>query len=81
MWDKQKVTELTEQEKWECTVRWLNALYRHSVFPEDFPEEPCENCPLLWVKCPKNYPQDSFRVLEKYTGRGTIVGHEVHSGL
>lgn len=33
--DPKKVAELTEQEKWECTVRWLNVLYRGHHYLSD----------------------------------------------
>ena len=101
---------LTEQEKWECTARWLNATYRACVFQDPlvrvFPEEigplsieealynpdnidPCCVCPIYFEKCQHNTmdhnvpgvckvlrpPQESFQVLEKYTGANTIVSY------
>ena len=79
---------LTEQEKWECTVRWLNACYRHFVFPNDYSGDPCPDCPLQFRKCFRcdhktgiQYISDNFRVLEQFTGDGTVVGHCVSSGL
>jgi len=74
--------ELTEKEKWECIVRWVNQAYRYSCFPEDYPEiEPCSKCPLMWKKCPQDLPQRFFKVLEKYTGEGTVVGETISTGL
>lgn len=64
-----KVIELTESEKWECTVRWLNALYsgyRYMLYgemsQEEFLEEtnPCyPACPYR-EKCP-SVDQDPYR--------------------
>lgn len=86
--------ELTEQEKWECTVRWLNVLYSAHFYLQAGYEVPlevvdgCLKCPF-YDKCPSNYhvtddglPDLSkmipipmnFKVLEQFTGTGTVVG-------
>lgn len=38
---------MTEQERWECVVRWLNALYRAYANGEPFPEKRIGN-DMIW---------------------------------
>lgn len=69
MVDHNKVFELTEQEKWICTVRWLNELYSGYYYLqtgemnlEEFLDEinPCTNeCPC-YKKCPST-SHDPYR--------------------
>lgn len=72
--------ELTEMEKWECTARWLNACYRS--FPRQIEYDPCERCPIYEKKCHLqwNLPQVNFKVIEQFTGPGTIVGMNTDYG-
>ncbi len=63
MRDPKKAVELTEQEKWECTARWLDALYvgyYHllcgNIDADGFLEHVdahCLRCPH-YNKCPSN---------------------------
>lgn len=64
---------LTEQEKWSCTVQWLNALYT-AFFKKTEVEIPCEKCPVFTKKCESRVPPPAnFEVLEKVTGKGTVI--------
>lgn len=64
---------LTEKEKWECTAKWLNALYIAFCKNEEV-EIPCAACPYHMEKCGENVPPPAnFKVMEKHTGDGTIV--------
>lgn len=69
MSNPEKVEELTESEKWECTVRWLNRLYsgyRYMLYGEMTPEEFLEDTSACYPECPysKKCPsvdQDPYR--------------------
>lgn len=91
MIDPKKVNELSEHEKWVCTVRWLNTLYSRYYFfalkeltAEEFIEgtDACRGCPY-YVKCPSVAKEPyrpfvpipiNFRVLERFTGAGSVAG-------
>lgn len=76
--------QLTEAEKWQCTARWLNYLYRKFAIPKDDFVFPCDSCPICESKCGsymRDYPQRNFTVLEKFTGPNTIVGPVVTWGI
>lgn len=69
MINPEKVSELTESEKWECTVRWLNALYSGywymlygEMSQEEFLEEtnPCYPECSCYEKCP-SVDHDPYR--------------------
>lgn len=69
MINPEKAEELTESEKWECTVRWLNALYsgyRYMLYgemnQEEFLEEtnPCYLECSCYKKCP-SVDHDPYR--------------------
>lgn len=42
---------MTEQEKWECVVRWLNALYRAYLYGQPFPEKVIDEDVLWYADC------------------------------
>lgn len=64
---------LTENEKMECTVKWLNALYR-AWFKKEEVKLPCAECRHFGKECSKNDPpQENFKVLEQFTGEGTVI--------
>ncbi len=66
---------LTDKEKYECTVRWLNRMWR-SLLEQTEMEDPCEECPVRHEKCDR-YNQceivDNFAILERHTGENTVV--------
>lgn len=70
---KEPSCKLTDEEKWKCVAIWLNRLYIASI-KEEAPEIPCGECPLYFGKCGKDVPPpENFKVIEQFTGEGTIV--------
>lgn len=64
---------LTEKEQIECTVKWLNALYGAWIKKEEV-KIPCAECRHFGKECSKNDPpQANFKVLEQYTGEGSVI--------
>jgi hypothetical protein len=75
--------ELTEQEKLECTVKWLNRLWYGFVLGKP-PEWACDACPHWDAKCKLKKRiacLENFKALELFTGEGTVAGWFIGSGL
>jgi hypothetical protein len=77
--------ELTEKEKLECAVKWLNRLWYGFVLEEP-PKMACDDCSLWLVKCKRKKHNvmpclEHFKVLEQFTGEGTVAGLRIGSGL
>lgn len=70
--DSKSVRPLTDDERMKCTVKWLNNLYTAYVNEQKL-KHPCEGC-RLFEECGRNTPpQANFKVLEQFTGEGTVV--------
>lgn len=70
--DPKSVRPLTDDERMKCTVKWLNNLYTAYVNEQKL-KHPCEGC-RLFEECGRNTPpQANFKVLEQFTGEGTVV--------
>lgn len=66
---------LTDKEKFQCVVRWLNRFYRAYVTQTCF-ENPCESCPVRHEKCDRHaqcLPSENFEILEQFTGKDTVI--------
>lgn len=71
-------TGLNDREKMNCAVRWLNSLYR--AFAEESElEVPCERCRYFPPGCGV-MPPVNFKVLEQFTGEGTVISPLLHTG-
>lgn len=63
---------LTEKQKWECVARWLNRACEEVTSPLKVDVCPCGSCPEFHGNCDCP-PQVNFKVIEQFTGDGTVV--------
>ena len=71
--DRKKERSLTDNERMECTVKWLNELFTAWCFDREV-KNPCGECRFFQHECGKNIPpQANFEVMEQFTGKGTVI--------
>lgn len=79
--------DLTDEDKYECVVRWLNRLW-YGVLNADYMPDGSYRCtdletPCIMEECPAGkygartfyecQPTENFKILEKHTGKDTVV--------
>ncbi len=83
--------QITEKQAWECTARWLNSMYI-AYSRDEKVDIPCARCPYFVDTCrvanldatplkEMLCPQDFFKIIERFTGEGTIVSPFLEQSL